>query len=79
MSYPIKNPSLVVTSLTYTDNLGVCGPFTYNLSNADNTAYDTSVFTFDGTTPKITIYSTLVSKINTYNLKLTGTLGSWGS
>ena len=51
VAYAINTSALVISSLTYTENLGVCGIFTYSLINQDGTAYDTSVYTFDALVP----------------------------
>ena len=68
-----------MTSLTFIEDLGVCGSFTYTLNNQGGGAYDTGLFTFDSSTPTISVYTTDPGKVNTYNLDLTGTLGLWGS
>ena len=75
----MKDPALSVTSLAYSDDLGLCGPFTYTLTLQGGGAYDATLFTFDNTIPQIDIYSTNNAHINTYTLELTGTLGTWGS
>lgn len=77
MTYHDKDPSTLITSLTYTDSLNVCGSFTYSLSNSNDTPYDATIFTFDPLTPSITLYSNDISKIGIYNLKLKGDLDSW--
>ena len=67
-----------MVSLAFTDSLGLCGPFTYTLTKSDNSPVDTSIFTLNAAVPSIQIYSTNVIHIGTHNLKLTGTLGTWG-
>ena len=42
----MKASQLSIINLGFTENLGVCGPITYTLSNSDNTVYD-SIFNFD--------------------------------
>ena len=33
IGYILKDPTLTISSLAFTNDLGVCGPFTYVLSN----------------------------------------------
>ena len=51
----------------------------YFLYNSDNSIYDSQVFTLDQITPKISVSTSLVSKVGTYNLKLQGKIGLYGS
>ena len=55
LEYREKNPAITLTSLTFTDSIGTCGTITYSLLNSDNTLIDSSIFTLDPLTPKITI------------------------
>ena len=57
----------------------MCGSFTYTCTTSTNGAIDTSVFTFNSATPSITVQTNDLAKVGTYNLKVIGTLGSWGS
>ena len=79
MTYVLRDPAQVMTSLSFTDDIGLCGSFTYSLSNIGGTPYDWSIFTLNTVTPTIQIYSTNPVHITTFNLVLTGTLGPWGS
>ena len=47
MTYPVKNPELDIINIDFSDDLGICGNFTYTLTNSDDSAFDTSIFTFD--------------------------------
>ena len=55
LEYRIKTPAITITSLTFTDSIGICGSMTYSLKNEDNTVYDSSIFTFNPLTPTITV------------------------
>lgn len=51
-----------------------CQRFSYLLTNLDNTPLDIEIFTFDPLNLNLNIATTDVSKIGTYQLKLTGYL-----
>ena len=65
--------------MSFTEDRGVCGAFTYALTNQDDSPYDSTIFTFDPLVPSISIFTTDPSDIKDYYLKLTGTLTTWGS
>ena len=68
-----------MTSLTFTENLGLCGTFTYSLTNTGGSPYDTTLFTFNSGVPSIDVFTMNRGRIGSYSLTLTGTLGPWGS
>ena len=47
ISYREKDPVVNISGLDYSANLGICGNFTYTLTNQDVSAFDTTIFTFD--------------------------------
>ena len=57
----------------------MCGPFTYTCTDNLGNPIDTSVFTFNSATPSITLQTNNLAKVGTYNLRVIGTLGAWGS
>lgn len=79
MGYIVNDPMQTMTSLTFTENRGVCGSFTYTIQMQGGGAINTSIFTFNSAVPSIDVVSHSNADINTYNLELTGTLGPWGS
>jgi hypothetical protein len=59
----------------------ICGTFTYNLLNNDGSALDTSLYTFTlgalANPHTLSIYTTLISKVNNYVLKLEAYQGTY--
>jgi hypothetical protein len=47
LKYIVKDPTLVITSLSFNSNFAICGFFTYTIKNSDNSNIDSSVFTFN--------------------------------
>ena len=45
----------------------------------DDSAYDNTIFTFDNSIPSISVSTSLLANIKLHKLKITGTLGTWGS
>ena len=73
MTYREKDPAMDITSLAFSTNMPGCGSFTYTLSKSDGSAYDSTVFTFDAATPKITVQTNDPTKVlNFYTLKVNG-------
>ena len=79
INYREKDPALLINGFTFSRNIGTCGSFTYTCTDNLGNPIDTSIFTFNSATPSITVQTNLVSHVNTYNLKVIGTLGTWGS
>ena len=78
-TYREKDPAHDIIGFTFTEDIGTCGSFIFTCTDNSGNLIDTSIFTFDSTTPKITVQTNLLSDVGTYNLKVIGTLGSWGS
>ena len=79
MGYVVRDPAATMTSLTFTEDIGLCGAFTYSLTYTGGSPYDPSLFTFDPITPAIQVYTLNSGHIGSYSLDLIGTLGPWGS
>jgi hypothetical protein len=79
ITYFTKDSAVSITSLEFTENLGTCGVFTYSITNSDLTAVDTTVFSLNTSTADIVLSTIDPTKVGSYLLILTGTLGSWGS
>ena len=67
-----------MTYFTSTVSDTICGTMTYTIKNSDNSAIDSSVFTFT-TTPSLNIDVTTsdTAKVATYNLEIIGQQGSY--
>ena len=59
--------------------MGICGSFSYSLLNDDSTPYDSNVFYLDTSTAIITVNTNNDNKNKTYNMVLSGKLGTWKS
>ena len=70
---------MLINGLSFTENIGLCGAFTYTCTDSIGNPIDTSIFTFNSATPSISVQTNLLSNAGTYNLKVIGTLGTWGS
>jgi hypothetical protein len=57
-----------------TTNSGVCTVVTYTLKDVSGNAIDSSVFTYDASSNKLTVSTTDTSKIGTYTFTLKGVL-----
>ena len=55
MTYREKDPSQDITGFTFSEDIGTCGVFTYTCTDNLGNAIDTSIFTFDSATPKISV------------------------
>jgi hypothetical protein len=72
-SYTIYATALPIPITAFTSTVpdSKCGTITYTGTNADNTAFDSSVFTFSQT-PSFSVYSTNILKAGSYTLKVSG-------
>ena len=69
----------MIIGLSFTSSIGTCGAFTYTCTDNAGNPINTSIFTFFSAGPSIRVQTNLVAHVSTYNLKVIGTLGSWGS
>lgn len=75
VTYSTSTTLQTVSGFVFTTNLGGCSALVYSLLNSNLSPYDTSIFTFNSAAPSFNIYTIDVSKVGTYTLALTGTVG----
>jgi hypothetical protein len=81
LTYRVYDAQVTVSSLSFISTIPACGAFVYSLSNNDNSAFDSTVFTFPSTSiPTINVQTNNLAKVAIYTLKVIGTIpGGWGS
>ena len=64
-TYTVGNAALSLTIGAFSESLGICGPFTYTLTNPDSTF-------ITATLPTISISTNDITKAGSYSLTVTG-------
>ena len=79
VTYREKDPALLINGFSFTENIGLCGAFTYTCTTNLGNPINTAIFTFNSATPSISLQTNLLSDVGLHYLKVIGTLGPWGS
>lgn len=76
IAYTLGDSTAISLLMTWslTNANGNCGPITYTFTDNNGVPFITSAFTFHPTLNILSIYSTDLDDIATYNCKVTGTL-----